>query len=209
MVTDEAARLAREHGLPERERLLVVLAALCHDLGKPATTEREGGRIRSRDHERQGKAPTRALCARLGLSTQDIDVVAALVADHLKPFQLWRDKDTVHDAAIRRLALRVPLPLLCLVARADHFGRTTPEALAHDDPASDWLLERARALAVSDAAPRPLLQGRDLQAAGLAPGKQFGLLLKEAFEAQLDGLFSDHDGAVSWLRARLALGAAS
>jgi tRNA nucleotidyltransferase (CCA-adding enzyme) len=205
MVTDEAARLVRVDGCDERDTLLTVLAALCHDLGKPPTTTIEDGRIRSRDHESQGEAPTRAFCARLGITADDVDVVVALVKDHLTPFMLWRERDTLGDAAIRRLALRVPLPLLVRVASADFFGRTTPEALRRDDPAGPWLLDKARALAVADAAPKPILLGRDLQALGLAPGKQFGALLKEAFEAQLEGAFADHDGAVAWLKTRMAV----
>jgi tRNA nucleotidyltransferase (CCA-adding enzyme) len=204
LVTDEAARLAREDGCDAPDTLRTVLAALCHDLGKPPTTTVEGGRIRSRDHESQGEGPTRAFCARLGITGDDVEVVVALVKDHLKPFMLWRERDTLGDAAIRRLALRVPLPLLVRVASADFFGRTTPEALRRDDPAGLWLLEKARALAVADAAPKPILLGRDLQALGLAPGKQYGVILKEAFEAQLEGAFVDHDGAVAWLRARVA-----
>jgi tRNA nucleotidyltransferase (CCA-adding enzyme) len=203
LVVDEAARLVREARLGDADALLVVLAALCHDLGKPATTAVEDGRIRSRDHESQGEAPTRSLCARLGIARADEDVVVALVKDHLKPFMLWRDRHNLGDAAIRRLATRVSVPLLVHVATADCFGRTTPDALRREDPAGPWLLERARALAVADHAPTPLLQGRDLQQQGLTPGKHFGALLKEAFEAQLDGSFVDHPGAVLWLKARL------
>lgn len=203
MVVDEAARLARLDSLPEREHLLTVLAALCHDFGKPATTEVSDGRIRSRDHESQGEGPTRTFCARLGIPADDVELVVGLVRDHLKPFMLWKERDTISDAAIRRLALRVPVPLLCRVATADHFGRTTPDALRREDPAGPWLLQKARDLAVSDGAPRPLLQGRDLQACGLSPGKAFGVILKDAFEAQLEGDFHDHDGAVAWLKSRV------
>jgi len=203
MVTDEAARLARLDGLDDDGILVCVLAALCHDLGKPATTVFEDGRLRSRDHESQGEGPTRTFCARLGIPKHTEDVVVALVRDHLKPFMLWRDKDNVSDGAIRRLAMRVPLTMLSRVAAADHFGRTTVEALLRDDPVSPWLLGRAKELAVADAAPTPLLLGRDLQALGLSPGKAFGVLLKEAFEAQLEGTFGDHDGAVSWLKQRV------
>jgi tRNA nucleotidyltransferase (CCA-adding enzyme) len=203
LVVDEAARLVREARLGDAEALLVVLAALCHDLGKPATTALEDGRIRSRDHESQGEAPTRSVCARFGIARADEEVVVALVKDHLKPFMLWRDRDSLGDAAIRRLATRVSVPLLVHVATADCFGRTTPDALRREDPAGPWLLERARALAVADHAPRPLLQGRDLQQHGLVPGVHFGVLLKEAFEAQLEGSFVDHAGAVLWLKARL------
>jgi hypothetical protein len=33
----------------------------------------------------------------------------------------------------------------------------------------------------------------------MAPGKHFGTLLNEAFEAQLEGGFTDLDGALKWL----------
>ena len=49
LVVDESARIAEEERLPDDERLRLVLGALCHDLGKPGTTELEDGRIRSRD----------------------------------------------------------------------------------------------------------------------------------------------------------------
>ena len=213
MVVDEAARLCREADNAgagagdddDDERFIVVAAALCHDLGKPGTTVVEGGRIRSRDHEAQGEAPTRSFCERLGVAHDVVDAIVAAVKDHLKPFQLWRERDKLQEGAIRRLALRVPLRRLCRVASADFFGRTTPEALVRNDEAGPWLLDMAQRLAVKDAAPRPLLQGRDLVARGLKPSPTFGALLKESFDAQLDGQFADHAGACAWLDRKLAL----
>jgi tRNA nucleotidyltransferase (CCA-adding enzyme) len=206
MVTDAAARLCRDDGLDDDERFVVVLSALCHDLGKPPTTEFVDGRIRSRDHERQGEAPTRAFCARLAVAHDVEDAVVACVREHLKPFQLWRERDAMTgggDGAVRRLATRVPITRVVRVARADHLGRTTDDALAGDDVAGTWLLARAAALAVQDQAPKPLLLGRHLQARGLRPGKEFGVLLKQAFDAQLEGAFDDDEGALRWLDARL------
>ncbi len=206
MVVDEAARICIDEGIDDDERFIIVLAALCHDLGKPATTELVDGRIRSRDHERQGEPPTRSFCARLAVAHDVVDAVVACVREHLKPFQLWRERASMTgggDGAIRRLALRVPIVRVVRVARADHRGRTTPDALVDDDPASPWLLARAAALAVQDRAPRPLLLGRHLQERGLHPGKEFGVLLKEAFDAQLEGVFADDTGAQRWLDRRL------
>jgi tRNA nucleotidyltransferase (CCA-adding enzyme) len=42
-----------------------------------------------------------------------------------------------------------------------------------------------------------------LIAAGLKPGKEFKTILHEAFEAQLEGKFSELAGAEAWLRSRL------
>jgi tRNA nucleotidyltransferase (CCA-adding enzyme) len=62
-----------------------------------------------------------------------------------------------------------------------------------------WLLERAKRLQIADSAPEPILQGRDLIAAGMKPSREFGTILKKAYEAQLDGKFSDADGAMEFL----------
>lgn len=204
LVTDEAARLSLAEGLAPDERVRVVLGALCHDLGKPATTAFEDGRWRSKDHEAGGDEPTRAFLARIGAPHALVEDVVALVRDHLKPFQLHRERDKISDGALRRLALRVNLPRLVRVARADHFGRTTPDALAREDLAGPWLLEQAARLRVQDEKPKPILLGRHLIAHGLKPGPAFKAVLDDAFSAQLDGVFADEAGAVAWLAAHLA-----
>lgn len=206
LVVDEAARLAIDERLDPSERLLVVMGALCHDLGKPATTAFEDGRWRSKDHESGGDAPTRAFLLRSGAPHSLVEEVVALVRDHLKPFQLYRDRERISDGALRRLALRVNIPRLVRVARADHLGRTTDDALRRDDPASAWLLGEAARLDVDAQKPQPLLLGRHLIAHGLKPGPSFGALLDEAFNAQLDGVFSDAEGALAWLERRLPRG---
>ncbi len=73
------------------------------------------------------------------------------------------------------------------MARADVLGR--PPRPDRGFPAGRWLLERAQALAVSDAAPEPLVKGRHLIAMGLQPGPRFGAILDTCYEAQLDGEF--------------------
>jgi tRNA nucleotidyltransferase (CCA-adding enzyme) len=50
-----------------------------------------------------------------------------------------------------------------------------------------WFLERARALGVEHAAPRPLVLGRHLLDLGVAPGPKMGEILRTLYEKQLDG----------------------
>ena len=45
--------------------------------------------------------------------------------------------------------------------------------------------------------------GRDLIALGYKPSPQFGEWLDACFEAQLDGAFSDHAGALAWFKENL------
>ena len=185
LAVDEAVPLLEDLDRPRA--LAVMLGTLCHDLGKPATTRFEDGRLRSRGHEEAGLAPTRSLLDRwrvhslLGYGVRE--QVLALVGNHLKPGQLYDDREHVSDGAIRRLAGKCEPALLYRVARADCLGR------AGDFPpvAMEWFLERVRQLDVAERPPAPLLKGRDVVALGVAPGPQVGRVVREVYERQLDG----------------------
>jgi tRNA nucleotidyltransferase (CCA-adding enzyme) len=197
MVVDKAREL---NGDVERPGLItVMLGALCHDLGKPATTAVVDGRIRSLDHEQAGVEPTVSLLNRLNVHSIDgFDVraqVIGLVAHHLKP-GAFRKAAYVSDGAFRRLAQKVDLELLARVARADCLGRTG----YFDCSAMDWFLERARSLGVEHHAPAPLLLGRHLLALGLTPGPRIGELLKLVYEKQLDGEVTSVEAGIAEAR---------
>ncbi len=204
LVLDACAEICRNENLEEKEALPLLLAALCHDLGKPSTARLIDGVWRNPGHDLAGEAPTRALLCRIGCPPSLLEGVVALVREHILPYRLWKQNRTqpVADGVIRRLALRAPIRPLCRLVLADFCGRSAEDAKG-PCLAVEWLLERAASLGVIDQAPRPILQGRDLQALGLKPGPPMGKLLKAAFEAQLDGEFGDLPGAVAWARTRL------
>lgn len=185
LAMDQAAPLAKDLDRPRA--LAVMIATLCHDLGKPATTRFEDGRIRSRGHEEAGLAPTAALLDRWNVHTlEGYDVrgqVLALAANHLKPGQLYDDREHVSDGALRRLARKCEPGLLYRVARADCLGRTG----GFEPVAMEWFLERVRALDVAERPPEPLLRGRDVLALGVPPGPEIGRILRAVYERQLDG----------------------
>ena len=186
--------------LERPQQVAVMLGAVCHDLGKPATTAFIDGRIRSRNHEEAGVEPTHAFLNRLNVHTMNgYDVrrqVVGLVAQHLKP-GMWRQSTgAVGDGAFRRLAKKVDLELLARLAKSDCLGRPGP----FDCSAMDWFLERARALGVEHGAPPPLLLGRHLLPLGLAPGPDIGRILKTVYERQLDGQVTSVDDALEAAR---------
>src|SRR4249919_197900 len=188
--------------LPRPQQLAVMLGAVCHDLGKPATTRFLDGRIRSLDHEEQGVAPAAALLDRLNVNTFDgYDVrrqVLGITAQHLKPGSWFKVRDEVGDGAFRRLAHKVDLELLARVARSDCEGRQPGR---FDCTAMDWFLERARALGVQHRPPEPLLLGRHLLALGLKPGPRVGEILKAVYEQQMDGQVANLDEAIAAARS--------
>jgi tRNA nucleotidyltransferase (CCA-adding enzyme) len=180
----------------------VMLAALAHDFGKPATTHFVDGRLRSRGHEEAGVEPTAAFLDRLNIHTLDgFDVrrqVIALVRDHLKPGEFFKKQDQVGDGAFRRLARKCELDLLYRVARADSLGRNAdwvPREQWYTAEAQEWFIQRARELAVETLPPVPILLGRHLLELGLEPGPKMGEVTKAVYEMQLDGRVSSIDDA--------------
>ena len=198
LVIDQAR--ARIDDLPYPQQVAVMLGAVCHDFGKPATTALIDGRIRSLDHEEQGVAPALAFLDRLNVhSLLDYDVrreVLGMVANHLKPGTFAKADPPVGDGAFRRLAQKVDLELLARVAKADCEGRGG----GFDCSAMDVFLERARRLGVEHAAPAPLVKGRHLLEMGVAPGPAVGEVLREVYERQLDGTVADVDAALALAR---------
>ena len=185
MVIDEAR--TRVDDLERPGRIIVMLGAVCHDFGKPATTAVVDGRIRSMGHEEAGVPPATAWLDRLNIQSLDgVDArrqILGLVAHHLKPGMWHKVRDEVGDGAFRRLAQKVDLELLARLAQSDCMGRTGP----FDCSAMDWFIERARALGVEHRPPPRLLMGRHLLSLGMTPGPEMGRILAAVYERQLDG----------------------
>ena len=180
--------------LPYGKQVTVIIAALAHDFGKPATTEFLEGRYRSRGHEEAGVAPTESFLDRLNIHTlAGYDVrgqVIALVREHLKPGEFYKKRDEVGDGAFRRLARKCELDLLYRVAKADSLGRNAPwvpREKWYDSAAQEWFIQRAKELEVEQQAPAPLLMGRHLLEMGLEPGPRIGQITQAVYEMQLDG----------------------
>jgi tRNA nucleotidyltransferase (CCA-adding enzyme) len=200
LVIDRARELIND--LPYAKQVTVMLAALAHDFGKPATTEFVDERLRSRGHEEAGVSPTEKFLDRLNIHTLDgYDVrgqVIALVREHLKPGEFYKKRDEVGDGAFRRLARRCELDLLYRVAKADSLGRNAdwvPPEKWYDSEAQEWFIQRAKELEVEQRPPAPILLGRHLLEMGMEPGPRVGEITKAVYEMQLDGRVRSLDDA--------------
>lgn len=206
---DALAALPDWQALEANTRRDLMFAILAHDFGKPSTTRQEEKRGRMRwvspDHDNAGGPLADAFLARLGSPLDPRPLVRALVENHFAHLG-WPTGGEPAPGFLRRLARRLApatIEQLLLILRADHLGRPPRR-----DPASEHRIDQlgaaARALAIADAAPKPLLLGRHLIAAGLTPGTRFKAILAAAYEAQLDGAFADEPGAAAWLAGHLA-----
>jgi tRNA nucleotidyltransferase (CCA-adding enzyme) len=202
LVIDRARELIDD--LSYARQVTVMLAALAHDFGKPATTEFLEGRWRSRGHEEAGVPPTESFLDRINVHTIDgYDVrgqVIALVREHLKPGEFYKKRDEVGEGAFRRLARRCEPSLLYRVAKADSLGRNAdwvPREQWYGSEAQEWFLQRTRELEVEQRPPDPILLGRHLLELGVEPGPVMGEITRTVYEMQLDGRVRTLDDAVA------------
>jgi tRNA nucleotidyltransferase (CCA-adding enzyme) len=184
-VVDEAAKM-RDRLPDPKERLIFMLGALCHDLGKPETTEVKDGKIISHSHDSVGADITTKFLERLTDETYIVEKVVSLVQHHMKPTFFFHDK--VNNSAIRRLAKKVDIPMLVMVSAADKSGRGEKKV---DLTAERWMMKKFKELGLEHPeALDPKVKGRDLIPLGIEPGPEMGRLLDKIYNAQLEGLFT-------------------
>lgn len=206
LVCDAAARLCDREGLTGEDRATILLAALCHDLGKAlprhgGTTVFEDERWRSPGHDEAGVPLARQFLERIGCLERIIVRVLPLVAEHM----ICMTTSEINERVVRRLSVRLAqatMRELLLVLEADHSGRP-PLAGGLPEPARE-IAEIAERLAVEAAKPKPIIGGKHLLDRGHQPGPLFGQVIRLCYEAQLDGVFADEDGAVRHLERVLA-----
>lgn len=184
---DAAAQLPIEN---EYVRRILLYAALCHDLGKVATTEKgQDGAITSIGHDRQGVVLAKKMLRRITGNKELIDAVATLVKYHMAPLQFVDNGATL--SAYKRLANKLApyssLSLLADLALADRRGRNSEssEPLKENYEDIQEFKKQAQEALVFESQERQILFGRDI-ADIVEPGPKMGELLKRAYEIQLD-----------------------
>lgn len=192
---DAAAEIAERDGLNKKDRVELIFATLCHDFGKVFTTQFTNGRWRAPGHDEAGAAPTASFIESIGGTESFIEQVVPLVKMHMRHIGFSGSKSQV-----RRIACNVNIKQLARVVESDHSGR--PPLAAGLPKEMEHMLKVAQEVNVEDGKPEPILMGRHLIEMGMTPNKEFGKILKDAFEAQLDGVFVDVDGAKNWFEAR-------
>jgi poly(A) polymerase len=169
--------------------LVVRLAALFHDVGKPATAAPDGSFL---GHEKVGAEIAVAALTRLRFSNSIIERVAHLVRLHLRPVYYQSDWT---DGAVRRLARDVgsDLPALLQLAAAD-IG-----ASAYDQPEKIAELGRRleAVLAETPSRLRSPVTGEDImKVQGLPPGPEVGRLKARLDELVQEGTIEPNRDAV-------------
>ena len=178
--------IALEDGEPD---LVLRLAALLHDIGKPATRRHEpAGGVSFHHHEVVGAKLVRKRLRALRYPTRVIDDVATLVFLHLRFHGYGGGEWT--DSAVRRYVTDAGelLPRLHKLVRADCTTRNRRKALALQRTYDNLESRIERIRAEEDlAAVRPDLDGNAImELLGLPPGPLVGQAWRHLKEVRLD-----------------------
>ena len=186
-VVAQAISLEPQYGFDSD--LILRLAALLHDIGKPATRKLEqGGSVTFHHHDVVGAKLAKKRLMALRFDNDTIKAVCRLIELHLRFFgysdQQWS------DSAVRRYVRDADdqLKRLHILTRADVTTRNQRKAdrLAH---AYDDLEARIKVLAEQEQldAMRPDLDGEEImQLLGIKPGREVGQAYNFLLELRLD-----------------------
>ncbi|WP_019813677.1 CCA tRNA nucleotidyltransferase [Saccharomonospora saliphila] len=202
-VLDQAIDLETGHEPTSGPDLVLRLAALLHDIGKPATRRFEqGGGVSFHHHEVVGAKMARKRLRALRYPKDVINDVSQLVFLHLRFHGYGKGEWT--DSAVRRYVTDAGelLPRLHKLVRADSTTRNRRKAAALQRSYDDLEQRIARIAEEEDLARvRPDLDGNEImRILGLRPGPLVGQAWKHLKEIRLDRGPLDHDEAVAELR---------
>lgn len=179
-VLDQAAKL-RDRALDPRS---FMLSALCHDFGKAITTDLTDEKHHAYNHETEGLPLVRRFMKRLTSDKELREYVCNQSLNHMRPNRM-ADADSKQKKWNHLFDESVCPEDLLLLARADYLGcgGTTEEEYLPKEQLARQALAEFRAMMAE-----PHVMGRDLQEAGIRPGKQYKELLAYAHKLRLAGL---------------------
>lgn len=202
-----------ERLVPDRSlRGLIMLAALYHDAGKPATRSVEpDGRIRFLRHEKISTQLMEACGARLALSGAEIERLSRIIRGHMRVHQLSGDGQAASRRAVYRFFKDTgPAGVdICLLSLADllaTYGVTLDaEIWQRELDTCRMLLEGWWEIPEAVVRPPQLVNGHEIMVHfHLSAGPMVGELLEAIREAQaagqIDGRKAALDFAEGWLK---------
>ncbi len=182
-------RLMLSH-LPADAGTTLIWSVLMHDIAKPATLSRDGGRIRFLGHEKVGATMALEIMNRLRFPKAESAAVKTCVRHHMQ----LKDAQQMRPATLRKLFLRPTFPVELALHRLD--------SLASSGKLDNFEFLEAKLGEFQDQPElqKPLVDGGDLIALGQLPGAELGRLLSDIRDRQLAGELTTREKALAWAR---------
>ncbi|OGR90485.1 MAG: hypothetical protein A3J74_04735, partial [Elusimicrobia bacterium RIFCSPHIGHO2_02_FULL_57_9] len=197
---------------------VLMLAALLHDIAKPATAKKREGRLRFFGHDARGAKKAAEILRGLKFSRHHIETVSTVIAQHLRPGNLAASGVVTDKAAYRFFRdLGDKALSLLLVCWADHASylpqrrllkllnggraKSDEEKTMRHLQVVSHLIARLWAAGPKKPIPERIIDGHDvMKALKIPPGPLIGKLLEQVREAQAEGKIRNRAQALVYLR---------
>lgn len=169
-------------------------AVLLHDVGKPSTARNGPGRdgesrIRFDGHAETGADMADRILERLKLPNKERRHVVAAIRGHMR----FLDVQNMRASTLRRMIGAETFDLELELHRLDCLG-------SHGKLDNHTFLQDSiEKMKNEPILPEPWINGQDLLDKGIRQGKLIGRLLKEAYDAQMEGRFSSREELLDWI----------
>lgn len=203
--------LERRISADRRALLILKLATLFHDLGKPYTLTIDDRGTHFYGHEKEGALMAMAIMERLRFSSKEVDGAYKIVANHMRPALLAQERSLSRRAIYRFWQDTKDWGVeTCLLSLADHLA-TWMEDVVPERWESRVRVVRELLTAYfhhqEEFFPRPLVRGDELiEALGIEPGPIVGKLLHKILEAQVEREIRSKEEAIELARKALESG---
>ena len=169
---------------------------LLHDVGKPSTASIGPGtdgepRIRFDGHARIGAEMAEEILTRLKFPNKEKRHIVEAIRGHMR----FMDVQKMRTSTLRKMIGAEAFDLEIELHRIDCLGS---HAMLNN---YDFLQNYMEEMAHEPILPEPWLSGHDLMAMGIKEGKLMGIVLKEAYDAQMEDRFANREELLDWVRS--------
>lgn len=176
----------------------IAWTVLLHDIGKPPTFSigpgRDGNpRIRFDGHAQKSAEMAAEILTRFRIPNREKKSIVEAIKNHMR----FADVPNMRRATLRKMIGAKTFALELELHRVDC------ESSHRDLSNYDILTDFAEELANEPVLPPPLVNGRDLIAAGVAEGRKIGEWLKIIYDHQIDGTLQTREQALTWFAEQL------
>jgi poly(A) polymerase len=172
--------------------LILALAVLFHDIGKPATHDPKT--LKTTFHADVGAKITEKILKRFKFSSAIIEKVSWCVRNHMNFMHVQK----MREGKLKRL---MSLDTFMTELELHHIDCKCSHGMQDN---YEFLLLRQKEYAEEELKPKPIINGTDLIDLGLRPGPLFKEILDEAWNLQLENVFTSKEQACAWVKEKYA-----
>ena len=188
--------------LPHDERIVCMLAALCHDFGKPSTTKwnKKKGKWTAYGHDLAGVEPTMSFLEKINCPQKYRKSIVTLVREHMVHLVQQPNEKNVRGLVNRLVDGGASMRMLLYVTEADQSGRP-PKPKKQSEKILEFVQIMESLGLTGNEKIAPIVTGDFLIGQmGMVEGRELGEVMQRCYDQQLDGRITNIEGGQKYIQ---------